>query len=230
MLKPKLGQFVTWYLRLTSDYFSLRMLPHSWQRHLLFRVGRGSNFFDPTQSDSQLKWSNPTRPRINMKLWTQPSPAHLGPTFSFAISCRILQLVHQMTFQLRCQHVLLKQHVLNVEINKCIGDDTKPAARRSPKCNRKTTNKIRQRTIFNMADRILLAYIVTRGCGMSCHWIRPNVRHIGIVLPVSISTISPQSTCHSAPFCEIFIQIGTPTAENDVMSIFKMADLRHLGF
>ena len=26
-----------------------------------------------------------------------------------------------------------------------------------------------------------------------------------------------------------FIEIGPPTAENDVMSIFKMADLRHLG-
>jgi len=36
---------------------------------------------------------------------------------------------------------------------------------------------------------------------MTCHWIRPNVRHIGILLPVS--TISPQSTCHSALVCEI---------------------------
>ena len=31
----------------------------------------------------------------------------------------------------------------------------------------------------------------------------PNVRHIGILLLVSISTISPQLTCHSAPVCEI---------------------------
>ena len=29
---------------------------------------------------------------------------------------------------------------------------------------------------------------VTRGCGMTCHWIRPNVRHIGILHLVSIST------------------------------------------
>jgi len=41
------------------------------------------------------------------------------------------------------------------------------------------------------------------GSGMTCHWIRSNVRHIGILLLVSISTISPQSTCHSAPVCEI---------------------------
>ena len=40
---------------------------------------------------------------------------------------------------------------------------------------------------------------------------------------------SPQSTCHSVP-CSLrnFIQIGPPSAEkNDVMSIFKMADLSH---
>ena len=29
---------------------------------------------------------------------------------------------------------------------------------------------------------------VTRGSGMTCHWIRPNVRHIGILQLVSIST------------------------------------------
>jgi len=40
------------------------------------RVVRGSNFLDPTQPDPQVKWSNPTRPRINMKLWTRPSPTH----------------------------------------------------------------------------------------------------------------------------------------------------------
>ena len=47
---------------------------------------------------------------------------------------------------------------------------------------------------------------------------------------ISISTISPQSICHSVPVSE-FIQIGPPSAEkNDVMSILKMADLSHLGF
>ena len=53
---------------------------------------------------------------------------------------------------------------------------------------------------------------------------------IGILLLVSVSAISPQLTCHSVPL-RSFIQIGPPSAEkNDVMSIFKMADLRHLGF
>ena len=68
---------------------------------------------------------------------------------------------------------------------------------------------------------------VIRGSGMTCHWLRPNVRHIGILHLVSISTISPL-------FCTSlrhFIQIGPPSAEkNDIMSIFKMADLSHLGF
>ena len=106
-------------------------------------------------------------------------------------------------------------------------------------------NKIWRKSIFNMADRILtpcnvpqswhwfrqvtapcdVAYDVameswqwihqgaapcnaTRGSGMTCHRIRPNVRHIGTLHLVSISTTSP------------------PSAEqNDVMSIFKMADL-----
>jgi len=44
---------------------------------------------------------------------------------------------------------------------------------------------------------------VKGGCGMTCHVIRPNVRHIGILHLVLILTISPQSTCHSAPVCEI---------------------------
>ena len=51
---------------------------------------------------------------------------------------------------------------------------------------------------------------VIRGSGMACHWIRPNVRHIGILHLVSISTISPQSTCHCAPVCEILSKSDHP--------------------
>jgi len=70
---------------------------------------------------------------------------------------------------------------------------------------------------------------VIRGCGITCHWIRPNVRHIWILHLVSISTTSPQSTL----FCTSlrnFIQIGPFSAEKNDMSFFKMADLSHLGF
>jgi len=45
---------------------------------------------------------------------------------------------------------------------------------------------------------------------MTRHWILPNVRHIGILHLVSIPTISPQSTCHSAPVCEILSKLDHP--------------------
>ena len=44
---------------------------------------------------------------------------------------------------------------------------------------------------------------VIRGSAMTCHWIRPDVCHIGILHLVSISTTSPQSICHSAPVSEV---------------------------
>jgi len=49
------------------------------------------------------------------------------------------------------------------------------------------------------------------GCsGITCHWIRPNVRHIGIIHLVSILTTSPQSTCHSAPVSKILSKLDHP--------------------
>jgi len=44
--------------------------------------------------------------------------------------------------------------------------------------------------------------------GWQCHWIRPNVRHIGILHLVSISTTLPQST--SAPVTEILSKSDHP--------------------
>jgi len=44
---------------------------------------------------------------------------------------------------------------------------------------------------------------VAGGSEMTCYGIRENVRHIGILHLVSILTTSPQSTCYSAPVCEI---------------------------
>jgi len=51
---------------------------------------------------------------------------------------------------------------------------------------------------------------VAGGSGITCHCIRPNVRHIWILLLVSISAISPQSTCHSAPVCAIWSKSDHP--------------------
>jgi len=58
---------------------------------------------------------------------------------------------------------------------------------------------------------------VAGGSGIKCHWIRPNVRHIGILHLVSISTISPQSTCHSALVYEILSKSNHPGQKNDIM-------------
>jgi len=49
-----------------------------------------------------------------------------------------------------------------------------------------------------------------RYSGMTCHWIRPNARHIGIIHLVTISTAPPQSTCHSAPVSEILSKSDHP--------------------
>ena len=46
---------------------------------------------------------------------------------------------------------------------------------------------------------------------------------------VSTSTISPRSTCHSAPVCEILSKSDHPQ-QKKMISIFKMADLSRLGF
>ena len=65
-------------------------------------------------------------------------------------------------------------------------------------------------------------------CGfwITCHWIRPNVRLIEILLLVSISTNhrGRHVILHQSP---IFYPNRTTL---DVMSIFKMTDLSHLGF
>jgi len=54
--------------------------------------------------------------------------------------------------------------------------------------------------------QVAAPYNVIRGIVMTCHWIRPNVCHIGILHLVSISTTSLQSTCHSAPVSEILFK------------------------
>ena len=51
--------------------------------------------------------------------------------------------------------------------------------------------------------QVAAPYDVIRGSAMTCHWIRPNVRHIGILHLVTISTTSPQSTCYSATVSDI---------------------------
>jgi len=49
---------------------------------------------------------------------------------------------------------------------------------------------------------------VAGGSGMTCHGIRPNIRHIGILHLVWFWPY--QSTCHSAPVCEILSKSDHP--------------------
>jgi len=91
--------------------------------------------------------------------------------------------------------------------NKCIWDDTKAAARRSLNCIRKNKIKYGEKrfSIWPMEFLHLAMWHVALeslqwihqvaapcnvicGSGMTCHWICPNVRHIGILRLVSIST------------------------------------------
>jgi len=62
---------------------------------------------------------------------------------------------------------------------------------------------------------------VAGGCGMTCHWIRPYVRHIEILHLISIGTTSPQSTCHSAPVSEFFSKSHHPRQKKMTSSRFS---------
>ena len=114
--------------------------------------------------------------------------------------------------------------------NKCIGDDTKAASHQSLNCI-KNKQKIKygekrfsiwrieflHPAMWHVAlesrqwiHQMAAPCNVICGSGMTCHWIRPNVSHIGILHLVSISTTSPQSTCHSVPVCEILSKSDHP--------------------
>ena len=145
--------------------------------------------------------------------------------------------------------ICISKFEAEVTNNKCIEDDMKAAARQSPNCISKKTkrNKIWRKTIFNMADRILLPCNAARISGimtlislgdstLQCgRWLWDDMPLNSRKRPPYWNSTSgfhfhtsPQSTCHSVRLRK-FIQIGPPSAEkNDVMSIFKMADLSHL--
>jgi len=135
------------------------------------------------------------------------------------------------------------------KINKCIGDDTKASARQSLNCikNQKITYGEERFSIWRMEflhpamwhvaleswqwiHQVAAPYNVIRGSGMTCHWIRPNVRHIGILHLVFISTHhrSRHAILYRSP--KFYPNRTTLGRKNDVMSSFKMADLSHLGF
>jgi len=150
--------------------------------------------------------------------------------------------------------------------NKCIGDDTKAAARQSLNCIKNQKNKICRITIFNMADGILTPCNVARSwhwfrqvtapgsvtCGFwngdseFAKWQHPTMWYVALgwhaIKFAQTSAIlefyiwfrfrphhrSRYVILHQSPK---FYPNGTTLGrKNDVMSIFKMADLSHLEF
>jgi len=106
--------------------------------------------------------------------------------------------------------------------NKCIVDDTKAAACQSPNCILKNKIKYGEKrfSIWRMEflhsamwhvaleswqwiHQVAAPCNVISGSRITFHWIRPIIHHNGILHVVSISTISPLSTCYYAPVSEI---------------------------
>ena len=78
-----------------------------------------------------------------------------------------------------------------------------------------------------------MAYTLGNKCAKNLQLIIENV--VTCFLEHSVHLVSILTTAVDMSFCtslQNFIQIGPPSAEKkiDVMSIFKMADLSHLGF
>ena len=57
---------------------------------------------------------------------------------------------------------------------------------------------------------------------------KTNFCHIGILLPVSTSTISSWSACYSASCCRISSKSQHPLPKHEVISIFQMAAASHV--
>jgi len=110
--------------------------------------------------------------------------------------------------------------------NKCIGDDTKAAARQSLNC-------IKNKKIYiknNFQYGIWNSY--TLQCG---RWLWDDMPLNSPKRPQYWNSTSGFDFYHitavDMSFCTSirnFIQIGPPSAKNEVMSIFKMKDLSHL--
>jgi len=123
--------------------------------------------------------------------------------------------------QFSCQHSAL---------SKCIGDDTKAVARQSPNYIINEKNRIRRKTVFNMTDGILSPCNVARGSGMTCHWIPRNVRPIGILHSCDFYHYHRSRHVILHQSAKFYPNRTAFSIKNDFMSIFKMVDLRHLGF
>jgi len=135
--------------------------------------------------------------------------------------------------------------------NKCIEDDTKAAARWSPNCIRKTSREIRQKRflLWRMEFYPAMWHMALGWHDIEfARWQHPAVWHVALgwhtIEFAQMSAIlefyfrfqfwpyhhSRRVILHQWPVSEILSKLDLPRQKNDVMLIFKMADLRHLGF
>jgi len=61
-------------------------------------------------------------------------------------------------------------------------------------------------------------------------FLKTNGRHIEFLFPVLILTISSLSACHYAAVYEILSKSDYTRLRYDVVAIFKMVAVRHVGF
>jgi len=81
-----------------------------------------------------------------------------------------------------------------------------------------------------MAHGILTPCNVAGGCGITCHWIRSNVRHIWILLLVYTLAISRAVDMSFCTSLRNFIQMGPPSAEKNWRHIdFQAAIFDFMG-
>jgi len=123
-------------------------------------------------------------------------------------------------------------------VNKCIRDDTKGAARRSPNCIRKTKNSTKSRYVFhywNSAKNYFLTQHFTE-IGQSAAQLWPKmiskmaaIRHLEF-WQFSYSIMRLSSNFNSAFVYQISSKSDNLSLRYGDFTIFKMTDVRHLEF
>jgi len=128
-----------------------------------------------------------------------PSRLGSGTPRTHSHSSGVTRILTQEGHSVRVYEIRQKSYKFLHKYNKCIGDDTKAAARQSLNCikYKKITYGEKRFSIWRMEflhsamwhvaleswhwiHQVAVPCNVIRGSGMTCHWIRPNVRHIGI--------------------------------------------------
>ena len=82
------------------------------------------------------------------------------------------------------------------------------------------------------ADQISARYLNPWLIYYYFRFLKTNVRHVEIILPVSIFTFASSSACHSASAYQISSKLDPPLWSHDVITIFKMAavTISHIEF